>query len=248
LSQRGPENGVIMPATELAAAISGAPLQTLDDLSRDIWRALQAGMLGDADAQALAEAIHARRAQARAGRAPLRQVGPRAWSYFPPKRPQRSPDRQRSLERRRRLAASGPLPPSLAARFTVGELAALRIVVDEVRVSGVCARTLAEIAARAGVSVCTARNAIRMAARLGLVTVEERRRHCRPNLSNIIRIVSREWLAWMSRGGGSKKFEATDRELVSGGRRGGWNAPQSPSGGHRRRFKAERSILREMDG
>ena len=41
-------------------------MQMLDDLSRDIWRALQAEMLTDDDAQKLAEAIHVRRAVARA--------------------------------------------------------------------------------------------------------------------------------------------------------------------------------------
>ena len=61
----------------------------------------------------------------------------RAWSYFPPPRPPQGPQsRSRSLVRRRRLAASGPLPPHLAARFTCGELAALRIVADQVQASG----------------------------------------------------------------------------------------------------------------
>jgi hypothetical protein len=225
--------GPPMLATEMAAAISSAPMQMLDDLSRDIWRALQAGMLGDDDAQKLAEAIHIRRTAARARMAAetaLKPPAARTWSYFPPKRPQQSPDRRRSIERRRRLAASGPLPPQLAARFTTSELAVLRIVADEVKVHGHCAKTLPEIAARAGVCARTARNALKQASRLGLVTVEERRRHCRPNLANVVRVVSREWLAWLSRKGGGKKMQATDIRLVSEGRRGGWNAPQSPYG------------------
>ena len=53
---------------------------------------------------------------------------------------QRSPDRQRSIERRRRLAASEPLLPQLASRFTTGELAVLRIVGDEVKAHGERAR------------------------------------------------------------------------------------------------------------
>jgi hypothetical protein len=44
------------------------------------------------------------------------------------------------------------------------------------------------------------KNAIRTAARLGLVTVEERRREGRRNLSNVVRVVSREWRAWLARG------------------------------------------------
>src|SRR5215207_10138245 len=104
------------------------------------------------------------------------------------------------IVRRRHLAASGPMPPSLACRFTVGELAVLRIVGDEVRQHGQCDRCVDEIAARAGVCRSLVKNAIRTAARLGLVTVEERRREGRRNLSNVIRIVSREWLAWLARG------------------------------------------------
>jgi hypothetical protein len=36
-------------------------------------------------------------------------------------------------------AASGPMPPALAAKFTQAEMAAFRIVSDEVRHHGVCA-------------------------------------------------------------------------------------------------------------
>src|SRR5215210_1900478 len=92
------------------------------------------------------------------------------------------------------------MPPALACRFTVGELAVLRIIGDEVRQHGCCDRCVDEIAARAGVCRSLVKNAIRTAARLGLLTVEERRREGRRNLPNVIRIVSREWLAWLARG------------------------------------------------
>ena len=39
------------------------------------------------------------------------------------RRPPRSPDRKRSLERRRRLSAAGLMPPGLACKFTLGERA-----------------------------------------------------------------------------------------------------------------------------
>src|SRR4051794_16747019 len=101
------------------------------------------------------------------------------WSYFPPKRrPQRSPDRQRSLERRRKLAASGPMPPALAARFTTGELAVLKIVADEVRTKGACVLSVAEMAARSGTSESTVRRALRAA--VGLITGRETRLPLRP--------------------------------------------------------------------
>jgi hypothetical protein len=63
----------------------------------------------------------------------------------------RRADKQASIERRRRLVASGPLPPPLAARFTWGEIAVMRIVGDECRVHGCCTLHIDAIAARAGV-------------------------------------------------------------------------------------------------
>lgn len=201
-----------MLVDQMATAISGAPLRVLDDLSRDIWKALSAGLLSDEDAQRLAEAIHAKRTRARSeaasGAARAGSGSSRPWSYFPPKRrPQRSPDRQRSKHRKRFLAFSGPLPTHLAAHFTVGELAALRIIADEVRNQCECRLTIPEVAARSGTSESTVRRALREASRLGLITVEERRIPYRPNLSNVVRIISREWLAQLRRRGEGVKRE-----------------------------------------
>ena len=85
-------------------------------------------------------------------------------------------------------------------QIQVGELAVLRIVGNEVRQHGQCDRCGDELAARAGVCRSLVKNALRTAARLGLVTVEERRREGRRNLPNVVRIVSREWLVWLARG------------------------------------------------
>ena len=74
------------------------------------------------------------------------------------------------------------MPPALACKFTVSELAVLRIVGDEVRQHGQCARCVDEIVARAGVCRRMVQNAIREAARLGLLAIEERRREGRHNL------------------------------------------------------------------
>src|SRR4051812_24086457 len=115
-------------------------------------------------------------------------------------KPQRPPVRAQAIERRRRLAASGPLPPSLACRFTLGEVATLRIVADEARLKGRCDRSLDEVAARAGVSRSTARNAMRAATRLGLIRITERPQPGRKHLTNIVEIVSAEWWAWIMRG------------------------------------------------
>jgi hypothetical protein len=228
-----------MTPLDLLTAIGGTKsLSTLDGFARAIWTDWGAGRLTDEQASALAETLEGRKREVRAIdtiaiRAP--QVAEAArkqgrLSHFPPKRKAaRSPNRRASIERRRTLAASGAMPPQLASQFATGELAALRIVADAVRDRSACMLTLGEIAARAGVCVTTARNALRQAAHGGLVTIEERRRHKRPNLANVVRVVSREWLSWIERGrkipsagrenadasasqgGGCKKMESTDK-------------------------------------
>jgi hypothetical protein len=69
-----------------------------------------------------------------------------------------------------------------------------------------------KIAAVAGVSRTTARNALRQAQALGLVTVQERRHRATRSDSNVIRIVSPEWLAWLRLGGGCKKAKSTNTD------------------------------------
>src|SRR4051794_3245279 len=180
---------------QMAAAIDGArTLTRLDHLSRSIWQGLAAGAVGDDDAQSLAERLHARRSLIRGDLQPVGIPPAGRASIFPPKRLQRAPKRPVAIARRRHLAASGPMPPSLACKFTVSELAVLRIIGDEVRQHGQCARCVDEIAARAGVCRRTVQNALREAARLGLLTIEERRREGRRNLPNVIRIVAKEWI------------------------------------------------------
>jgi hypothetical protein len=51
-------------------------------------------------------------------------------------------------------------------------------------------------------------SALREAARLGLLTVEERRREGRRNLPNVVRIVSKVWTSWLARGGRSSRPKA----------------------------------------
>ena len=93
------------------------------------------------------------------------------------------------------------MPPALAAKFTQAEMAAFRIVSDEVRHHGVCALHIDAIAARAGTCRTTVKNALREARRLNLVTVQERRRRGQKSLTNLVRIISPEWMAWIRIGG-----------------------------------------------
>ena len=201
-----------MFAEQLATAIDTAGWNSLEQLSRVIWQGHAAGAINDSQAQTLAENIAARRNLARAAHKPV-GLAPGRVSIFPPRRVQRSPDRARSIERRRTLAASGPMPPQLACCFTTGELAVLRVVADAVRDNGQCVKTIPEIAARAGVCRTTAQNAIREAAHLGLLTVQERRREGRRNDANVVRIISATWKAWIARAGGFKKLGPTDTKI-----------------------------------
>src|SRR4051812_24027795 len=136
-----------MFADTMSAAIDAArTLTQLDHLSRDIWKAWGSGQIAD-EAQLLAMQLETRR---KAVRGEIKPVGipPGRRSIFPPRRSQRAPVRAVAIARRRHLAASGPMPPALASKFTVSELAVLRIVGDEVRERGCCDRTVDEIAAR----------------------------------------------------------------------------------------------------
>jgi hypothetical protein len=115
-------------------------------------------------------------------------------------RPQRSPDRERSIHRRRMLAATWPMPPVMAGMLTTSQVAYARIVADEVHRSGRCELTLDEIAARGGMCRKTAKRAQDRLAELAWITVEERPVEGRKHLSNVVRIVSHEWSTWIKMG------------------------------------------------
>jgi hypothetical protein len=243
-----------MPIEQIEA-VGRAPLAALDDIMRAICADHAAGRLTDDETQALYEAVYARRkalkqpvqghsplkvvvVREEAERPPVANVGPRRAARSGPRQlTLRIPrpatyDRARSRERRRRLAYSGPMPARLAAYFTPGELAALRVIADEVRDHGKCDLTLGKIAACAGVGRTTVQNAIRVAERLGLVAVQERRLPGARSLPNVIRIVSAEWRSWIERGrkgGGFKIVNPTDRLCFTRGLRG--NIERATAGG-----------------
>jgi hypothetical protein len=192
LARRVFENGDRMPLFDsLAWDIEHTPLEHLDPICSRLWRAYANGELTDDEAQSLAELARDRQ-------------HPKAPKPLPPprqaRRPPRSPDRQRSLERRRRLSAAGMMPPGLAAQFTVGERAVLYVVARQVQQRGQCDLYIDQIAAFAAVSRTTARNAMRMAKRLELIQIDERRLSRRYNDANKVTIVSKEWLAWLAHG------------------------------------------------
>ena len=176
---------------EIRRAAEAAPRAKLPTVTALLWQAFAAGQVTEADATALSELIEARRAL------------PATPQPAPARRGSR-PRTDASLERRRRWAASGRLPPAIAARFTVAELAVLAVVAAEVTRHSRCSLAHGHLAAVAGVSVSSVKRAMKAARDLGLVEIEVRRVSDFRNDTNLVRVVSREWLSWLrlARSGG----------------------------------------------
>src|SRR5215204_7260020 len=185
---------------QLRRAVASSSRAELPAVSALLWKAYAAGQVTEAEASALSEAIELKRALPAPQKPVQRRFGSR------PKTPA-------SLERRRRWAASGAMPPALASRFTLAEQAVLAVVAAEHRKRGDCRLTNKEIADVAGVSVTTVKNAMRAARGLNILTVEERRLTAFRNASNVVRIVSPEWRAWLRLGGGGKSVPRSHTQL-----------------------------------
>src|SRR3954447_13823090 len=122
---------------QLRRAVEASPRVELTKVSALLWKAYAAGQVSEAEASALSEAIELKRAIPAAEKPVQRRFG---------SRPKTTPA---SLERRRRWAASGALPPALAARFTTAETAVLAVIAAEHVKQGRCVLTLDHIAALA---------------------------------------------------------------------------------------------------
>jgi hypothetical protein len=130
----------------------------------------------------------------------------------------------------------------------MAELAVLTVVARQIQRAGVCVLPIDAIAALAGVSRSTAKNAVRQARLLGLVLVKERRIPGHKSLTNVVSIVSRDWLAWLKLGGGAhravigvKKMTATDTFFSSRGE----SARIVPRGGGGKRDSSTTGRARE---
>lgn len=195
----------------LAAKVASVNPEHLDLLAQTVWQSLARGEMDEVEAERFSLAIEDQRDLLRMKAA---QKAPQA--VLKPVKPPRSPDKQRSLERRRKVAASGRMPPALACRFTIAEQAVLSIVASEVQRCGRCEWPIDKIAALAGCSRTTVQNALRQASRLMLLNVSERRFRGRPSGYNVIKIVDAAWSAWLrlgGRGGGFRKLNSTDTSL-----------------------------------
>ena len=206
-------------AYEIRRQAEAAPRAALPAVASAMWKAFGEGHLSETEAETLSGLIEAR--QAGVGRGMVEISIPSDASPdrtgSPRSRTGSHPCTDASMERRRRCAASGRLPPGIAARFTLAEQAVLAVVAVEVTKRGDCRLVLDHFAALAGVSRATVRNALRQARTLGLVTIEERRLARFRNDTNVICIVSREWIGWIqltrrsgSSGGGGKSVPGTN--------------------------------------
>lgn len=121
-------------------------------------------------------------------------------------------DRGRSRRRRRIIGGDGRLPNTFRGWFTEGERAVLSFIAKVVKKYGRCEHTIQRIAAGAGVSVrlvqytlakasgqCPAISTLAERDRPPrLIMVEYRPRKGAKSLPNIIKIISREWINWLS--------------------------------------------------
>jgi hypothetical protein len=204
-------------AEQIAAAVADArTLAALDNLARLTWRGFAEAHIAEDDAQALGCAIEARRTVIRSG-----SYGYSKKQQKPahgPRRAPRTPDRQRSIERRRRIAASGAIPPSIACRFTTAEVAVLSVIAREVQRRGQCELPVDAIAALAGVCRRTVQNAMKAAMHIGVILVKERRRRGAPSLTNVVQLAEPSWRAWLrlSGGQGEKRCAPRNTKLKQG--------------------------------
>ena len=205
--------GIAMFAAQLETSIEKSSGKNLDEVAKQIWRALAAGLVSDNTAESLSEAVERRRSDLRDKRADSQGKSSQGVS-----RAVKSPDKTASLERRRKQAASGVLSPDIAKHFTTAEQAALSVIAHNAKRSGggSCDWFMDKIAAIAGVCRTSVRNALRKAQELGLITVKERRVRWFRNLSNVISIVSSDWRKWLNlKEGGCKKVQGTNTIIIS---------------------------------
>lgn len=126
-----------MYADQIRRAAEAAPRVELPKVAERLWRAYGAGLVTEAEATGLSELIEALKAVPASPPPARKHVGSR-------------PRTDASTARRRRWAASGWLPPTLATRFTAAELAALAVVAAEVAQRGDCRMPIERIAAVGG--------------------------------------------------------------------------------------------------
>ncbi|CAO4157323.1 HTH gntR-type domain-containing protein [Methylorubrum extorquens] len=141
-----------------------APRAALPAVAAALWKAFAEGHVTEAEAEALAALIEARQVS----RSPDPETATGPINPDASQNRARSPMTGRSGSRprtasmeRRRGAASGRMPPAIAARFTLAEQSVLSLVAAGTCRRKDCRLSVGGMAAIAGVSETTVRNAIR---------------------------------------------------------------------------------------
>ncbi|WP_207919158.1 transcriptional regulator [Methylobacterium segetis] len=218
-----------MLVDEMRRSIERCELTRLPEVSSAVWKAFGAAAITEDEAGELSQLIAARQVAwnaAKAAPSARRSVGTR-------------PRTSASLERRRKWCASGFLPPAIAARFSPAENAVLAVIAAECGPTGegTCDLAIAYVAALAGVSETTVRNAVRAAKALGLLAVEERRVTAFRSLTNLVRLYEPAWRSWLrhraktAKGGGCKLAQPTSIDSTTKDRqRPAWTRARAAGG------------------
>lgn len=134
-----------------------------------------------------------------------------AISQFAPRRRYRV-DPVEARGRRRKWGGGSTLPDAICPHYSEAERAALGVIGEQVKRHGFCELPIEKIAEMAGVSRTTVQNAIRKARSRDRsdISVQLRPQPGRKNLTNIIRIISAEWLRWIKRSIGFKALSPSE--------------------------------------
>ncbi|NTG06880.1 hypothetical protein [Rhizobium rhizogenes] len=131
------------------------------------------------------------------------------------RRPVTSEQRIKEIQRRRKWASAGNMPPEIRGCYSEAERAALGVIADRCRKKGFCDLCLDEIARLAGVGRTSVQNAIRKARSKEAehISVRERPQRFGKSLTNIIKIVSLSWRGWIGRAIGFKRLSTSVTQI-----------------------------------
>src|ERR1700712_4963442 len=112
---RGPIRAGTMLFEEIRRAVEAAPRDRLSELSAALWKGFAAGAVTEAEAEEITLLIEARKgiSNSRNKTGPPGGLQRGRGAAIPARKLQRPPVRSVAIERRRRLAASGVMPPAL---------------------------------------------------------------------------------------------------------------------------------------
>ena len=133
-------------------------------------------------------------------------------SQFGPRK-RRKVDPVEATKKRRKWGGGSSLPDTVCQYYTEAERAALGVIGEQVKRQGFCDLPLEKIAEMAGVSRTSVQNCLRKARSRDRndIAVQLRPQPGRKNLTNVIRIISAEWVLWIKRSIGFKRLNPSER-------------------------------------